>query len=149
MTPNQKLLKAAKARVHDGTRIDDAVRSGADPNLRDEYKHTPFIWCARKGNIAAARALVAAGADIEARDAMQRTAIHHSVLHRRSEFLDYLLSIGADVSALEMHGCSALDLALWDLGQTRGDPKIIPRLTALGAPAPKHPKYTHATAANA
>lgn len=147
MSPaDRKVLKVAKRRVDDLDRAIDAISGGGNPNIRDEDNLTAFIWCARKGHLAVARVLLAAGADIEARDSMLRTAIHHAVLHRRTAFIDYLLSIGADTSALEMHGCSALDLALWDFGQVRTDPQIIPRLTAVHAPAPKHPKHYHATA---
>ena len=136
-----KVLKAAKGRADDLDRAIDAISGGGNPNIRDEHNLTAFMWCARKGHVAIARVLLAAGADVEARDNMQRTAIHHAVLHRRTVFIDYLLSIGADTSTLEMHGCSALDLALYDFGQIRTDPQIIPRLTAVRALAPKHPKH--------
>ena len=145
MSPaNRNVLKAAKGRVDDLDRAIDAIRAGGDPNARDEYNLTAFIWCARKGHVAVARVLTAAGADIEARDNMRRTAIHHAVLFRRLEFIDYLLSIGADIAATEMHDCSALDLALYEVGLPRVDPKIVARLTAAGAPAPKHPDHNRA-----
>lgn len=150
MSPaNRKVLKAAKGRVDDLDRAIDAIRAGGNPNARDEYNLTAFIWCARKGHVAVARVLTAAGADIEARDSTKRTAIHHAVLFRRAEFIDYLLSIGADIAATDMHGCSALDLALWDLDPPRVDPKIVPRLTAAGAPAPKHPEHNYEITGNA
>lgn len=150
MSPaDRKVIKAAKGRVDDLDRAIDAIRAGGDPNARDEYNLTAFIWCARKGHIAVARVLKAAGADIEARDVTQKTGIHHAVLFRRSEFIDYLLSIGADITATDMHGCTALDLALYDLGMPRNDPRIVPQLMAVGAPAPRHPEHLNTTAGNA
>lgn len=148
MTPSdRKLLKAAKARTDDGTRAEEALRQGANPTLRDEYNLTVFIWCARKGHIAVARTLAAAGADIEARDNTKRTAIHHAILFKRAAFVEYLISIGADLSAEDMHGWTALDLAICEHVMPRFDPTIVPRLVAAGAPAPKHPEYLRATAA--
>jgi ankyrin repeat protein len=119
----------------------DAIRAGGCPNTRDEYNFTPFIWCARKGHASVAQVLVESGADVEARDDVGRTAIHHAVLFRRLEFIEYLLSIGADTSATDVHGCSALDLALYEVGLPRVDPLIVARLSAAGAPAPKHPGH--------
>ena len=147
MTPaERKLLKAVKARVDDGTRAEEAIRSGADPNLRDEYNLTAFVWCARKGHISVTRALAAAGADIEARDNTKRTAIHHAVLFNRAAFVEYLLSVGVDLSAEDMHGWTALDLAICEHLMPRFDPSIVPRLIAAKAPAPKHPEFFRPTA---
>ena len=137
---NQKVIKAAKGRADDIERSSAAIAAGGDANARDEFNLTAFIWCARKGHIGIARVLVAAGADIEARDNMMRTAIHHAVLFHQLAFLDYLLDIGADFSATEMHGCSALDLALFEVGMAGVYPQIIAKLTAVGATAPKHSK---------
>jgi ankyrin repeat protein len=150
MSPaNRKIIKAAKGRADDLDRAIAAIRAGGDPNSRDEYNLTVFMWCARKGHIAVARVLTAAGADIEARDNCQRTAVHHAVLFSRSAFIGYLLSLNADLAALDMHGCTALDLALYQDGLPRIDRAIVPQLTAAGAPAPNHPEHRHATAGNA
>ena len=127
MSPaNRKVLKAAKGRVDDLDRAIDAIRAGGDPNARDEYNLTAFIWCARKGHIAVARVLTAAGADIEARDSSRRTAIHHAVLFGRLPFIDYLLSIGADLTATDMHDCTALDLALYQAACQGLTPQSFP-----------------------
>ena len=145
MSPaDRKLLKACKGRVDVETRVEDAIRRGANANCRDEYNLTPFMWCARKGHIAAARALVAADAEIEARGNVRRTAIHHAVLFGRLEFIDYLIRIGVDVNAREMHGFSALDLALSQAGLKPVFAQIVAILGAAGAAAPKHPKYNRA-----
>jgi ankyrin repeat protein len=142
MSPaDRKVIKVAKGRVDDLDRAIDAIRAGGDPNARDEYNLTAFIWCARKGHIAVARVLKLAGADVEARDSCQRAAIHHAVLFSRLPFMDYLLSIGADLTATDTHGWTALDLALAQNGLPRVDSSIVPRLIAAGAPAPKHPEH--------
>src|SRR3954469_3889956 len=126
MSPaNRKVLKSAKGRVDDLDRAIDAIRAGGDPNSRDEYNLTAFIWCARKGHVAVARVLAAAGADIEARDNCQRTAIHHAVAFSRVPFIDYLLSIGANLAATDTHGCTALDLAFYQDGLPRIDRAIV------------------------
>jgi len=41
------VIKAAKGRADDMDRAIDAIRAGGDPNARDEYNLTAFIWCAR------------------------------------------------------------------------------------------------------
>ena len=135
---NSQLMKAIRA--DDGVLVAEAVRSGADPNACNKIGLTPFIWCARKGHITAARALLSAGADPEARDSEHRTAIHHATLFKRRAFIDYLISIGANLAATERYECSALDLALYN-----SDPKTVAQLTAAKVPAPKHPKHYEST----
>src|SRR5688572_30561511 len=115
MSPaNRRLLRAAKSRLDDPVLIQESLAQGADVNFRDEYNLTVLIWCARKGHIAKGRALAAAGAELEARDNTRATALHHAVLFRRVNFVSFLIDFGSDVAAVESHGATALDLALWD-----------------------------------
>jgi len=129
MSPlDRQLLKAIRA--DNALLVAQAIEAGGDPNFRDSNYLTPLILCARAGRLAAARALVAAGADIEARDKRQRTALHHATAFKRGEFLDYLLPIQADLGAVDSHGWTAFDLALCE-----ADSRIISRFRAAGAPA--------------
>ena len=57
-------------------------------------------------------ALLDAGADVDARDARQRTPLAHATYRRRLDCLRILLTRGADPNALDEDGASVVDIAL-------------------------------------
>ena len=61
---------------------------------------------------AAARLLVAARADIEARDCSGDTALNLAVLVDSAEMVGVLLAAGANPQVYDLHGCSVLEVAL-------------------------------------
>ncbi|HEY6989053.1 MAG TPA: ankyrin repeat domain-containing protein, partial [Bryobacteraceae bacterium] len=77
---------------------------GADPNVKTSGRHTPLYCVANEchvtggGNIV--RALVRAGAQVDARsDAKQCTALHMAARRGNTEIAEALLDHGADIRA--------------------------------------------------
>ena len=88
------------------------------------------IAAARAGDVAAVRALVADGADVDARQGDGATALHWAAHRGDLTLAEALLAAGADVDA-----ANALDATpLW-LASQNGDALLVARLLAAGADA--------------
>ncbi|KAI1358912.1 hypothetical protein F5Y08DRAFT_94250 [Xylaria arbuscula] len=75
---------------------------------------TPLMYAAQLGNVAAVRALIDAGAEIEEVDLVRRTALHHAVRSKKEDNLacvDALLQAGSDYKAVDRQGRTPLHLA--------------------------------------
>lgn len=83
---------------------------GADPNGTTE-SGSPLIGVAFKGHFAIAKRLLVAGADPNLRNSSEQTAIMMSALFDRREIIDLLLSMGADIDAVDAAGNDAASLA--------------------------------------
>ena len=81
-----------------------------DRGRRAEVKGgmTPLLYAARDGRLAAARQLVAAGADIELADGNGMRPLLMAVLNNNLEVARFLVSKGADVNADDFWGRSPL-----------------------------------------
>jgi ankyrin repeat protein len=86
---------------------------GADPHAVSSTFGgvTPLHSAAAGNNNAAARALLAAGADANARQQGAFTALHEAALTGNEELVDILLEAGADPSLAADDGRTAADLA--------------------------------------
>ncbi|HXH26110.1 MAG TPA: ankyrin repeat domain-containing protein, partial [Vicinamibacterales bacterium] len=72
----------------------------ADPDTRKPEGETPLMAVARTGNVEAARLLVDAGADVNAREAWGgQSALMWAAAQRQPEMVRFLVSRGADVDA--------------------------------------------------
>ena len=72
------------------------LKSGAALETRDDYGRTPLILCAReRGQATAGRALVDAGADVNAVDKFGDDALSLAAWRGKLEFVDLLLEKGA------------------------------------------------------
>ena len=88
------------------------------------------IAAARAGDVAAVRALVADGADVDARQGDGATALHWAAHRGDHALAEVLIAAGADVDA-----GNALDATpLW-LASQNGDARLVARLLAAGADA--------------
>jgi hypothetical protein len=58
-----------------------------------------------------AKLLLAAGADLEAKDRRGRTAIFHAIACKRHSFVEYVIAQGADLAVIDLHDWSPLDVA--------------------------------------
>src|SRR5450759_4165705 len=73
----------------------------------------------RNGDLAAVRALLAHGADVNARDAKGATALMYAAIYGDVEFVNLLLDKGADPNASNDLGINALMWAAGDLAKVR------------------------------
>jgi len=65
----------------------------------------------RKGNIEAVKRYLAAGTDVDARDAEDKTPLQHAVFWGNKEIVELLIAEGADVNAKDNAGTTTLDWA--------------------------------------
>ncbi len=85
----------------------------------------PLLVASARGSLGVVEALLAAGADVDARDGDGETALMRAVLHRRHSVAEALLRAGADVEATSAEGTSAVLLAVCG-----GDAEAVSRLLA-------------------
>lgn len=88
------------------------------------------IAAARAGDAVAVRALLAAGADVDARQGDGATALHWAAHRGDPALAEALLAAGADVDAANALGATPLWLA-----SQNGDARLVARLLAAGADA--------------
>jgi hypothetical protein len=83
------------------------------PDPRDDTGATPLHWAALRGCLECARVLVAAGAEVDARDEKGRTPLYMATASRRNagEMIMALRGAGADPFARTKIGGSPYDLA--------------------------------------
>lgn len=80
-----------------------AVKNGENPNRKILGRPLLFMGIA-EGDDFCVKALVEAGADINARSAWGRTALHEAALNGQVEIAEFLLRHGADVNARNKRG---------------------------------------------
>ena len=104
------------------------VKRGAALETRDPYGRTAFLLCAReRGGVATAKVLLDAGADFNARDKFDETALGLAAWRGKREFVDLLLDKGAAVPAPgEQWG------QLVSMCASKGLPNLFVRLTKDG-----------------
>lgn len=104
------------------------LEEGLSPETRDSYGLTGLIWAGRKGQTDVAKVLLEFGANVDARDLRERTALHHAVGYERREFIEFIAARGALLNPIDAHGCTPLDLAT-----NAVDQKTVALLESLGA----------------
>ena len=93
------------------------LQLGADPRSADAGRHTPLYCvgneCRAKGGGEVVRALVRAGANVDARDGVKRcTALHMAARRDNVEVAAALLECGADIEARDSLGDTSLRRAV-------------------------------------
>jgi ankyrin repeat protein len=78
-----------------------------------EFPISPLQNAASMGNLRATSMLLASGAEIEAKGATGRTALHFAALGVHLDVLQLLIEKGADLNARDAAGTSPLDNAVW------------------------------------
>ncbi|MES2605074.1 MAG: ankyrin repeat domain-containing protein [Pseudomonadota bacterium] len=124
-TGTTPLIRATKAA--DIAMTDLLLKHGALVNLKNWAGYTPIMAVAglgtnnvdirgrfrdEKNGIAVAQLLVAAGAELNAKEDQGRAAIHGAAQQNWGEFIRYLAGAGADINQEDRQGNTALDMAM-------------------------------------
>ncbi|HEX8636033.1 MAG TPA: ankyrin repeat domain-containing protein [Pyrinomonadaceae bacterium] len=130
----------------DGAQIKKLVAQGTDVNARDEAGLTALIWAARKGNTEAARLLIDARADLNARDcaSVGWTPLMHAIHKNQNDVARLLIERGADLNARAgdcREGTDAGGKTALDYAAANDNAEIVKALLARGA----SPYGTHGT----
>ena len=95
---------------------------------RKNESHTALMYAALEGHTRKVKALLARGADVNAKDNAGRTALMFAVINMHGDTVNILLEHGADVNARTDDGVTALMLAA-----SCGEPRIVQALLNKGA----------------
>ena len=107
---NTALLNAVSNRS--GEMVEMLLRAGAEPDTKNAGGYPALIVCiADRASKEVAAALIAANADLNARDPDGKTALHWAVPQKQNELLELLINAGADVNARDNQGRTPLDYA--------------------------------------
>ena len=105
---------------------------GADTNT--SFEENPILSeSVEAGNLTIVKALIAKGADINASDSNEQTALQKASMKGDKELVAYLLDQGADISHVDDYGCTSIVLAA-----EFGFAEIVQLLIDRGAD-PQHP----------
>jgi len=103
-----------------------------DLSMATDWAGRPLLHAAaRAGRADSAAALVAAGADVDAVDAIGFTALFEAARDRRAEVVDVLIEAGADVDHVAFE--NGMSLTAVHLAAIGGDAGIVRRIAAAGA----------------
>ena len=124
---NQSDAFYSAIRANDLPKLQSLLAGGASAGLKDPRGLTPLMYAAAVGSSGAMKALIDKGADVNARNAFDSTALMWSVTD--IDKVRLLLDHGADVNAVSKQGHTALLLA----AMTDGSTPILRMLIAKGA----------------
>jgi ankyrin repeat protein len=96
--------------------------------VAQQHRHVPDGWLP-----AARYFLEELGADVNSRDADGFTALHHAAARGDNAMIEYLVSRGADVMAVNRAGQTTVDMANSPEQRTQPFPETIALLEAMGA----------------
>ena len=107
----QVLFASALATLAGGLVAPLPVVAQVAPSAAETGRYTGLHAAARRGDAAAIRQLVAAGASLNAREAYGRTPLHVATFARQRDAVRALLAAGADPSLLESDRYDAVTIA--------------------------------------
>lgn len=110
--PGPLHLAAAAAGEAAETRLRELLAAAEEAmEAKAKFGWTPLHFAARACNAAAARQLVDAGADVNARDNLGSTPLHRAACHGSAEVVELLVDAGAELEARDKQGQTALHVA--------------------------------------
>ena len=88
-----------------------ALEAGVNPDVREPNGSTPLMLAARSGSPKAVTVLLIAGADINAVNEADFTALHGAAFRGLNEIVQILVENGADINARDFRGRTSFRLA--------------------------------------
>ncbi len=138
-------LSAATERLFEAVKADNvvaiqaAITTGAEVNALDNDGLAPLHWAAMHGHKAAVKALLAAGADVNAKDVyLRKTPLYDAAGRGHLPVVQYLLAAGAEVNAQTWLG----ETPLHDAAEN-GHLPVVECLLAAGADPNAQTQYGH------
>ena len=115
--------------------IKQRLAKGDDPDrpTKQYLDYTPLMWAIGWDRFKAAKALLEAGADIEAKDADDRTALHQAIGGHRNAGVEFLIGHGADIEAPWNDGKGYIPRKSLQVAIEHMDLEIIEMLLQAGA----------------
>lgn len=99
--------------------INDAIKSGADVNAKDDNNNTALMLAAESNNDPEAiNVLIDSGANIDSVNSQVRTALILAVMSNKLDNIKILCSRNADTKILDIYHKSALKYALGEINDT-------------------------------
>jgi ankyrin repeat protein len=124
-------------RTNDLTRLRALISNKTNINIKDRHGAMPLMYAAAVGSVDAVKALLAAGADVKAKNAFDATALMWGITN--PEKVRLLVDAGADVNARSKQGMTPLLIAASNAGSI----DIIRLLVAKGADVNPHQSFQH------
>ena len=124
------LAKALAALCLFAIALTTQVRAQTPPSAGEIAAYTGVHAAAAKGDVSALSALIAAKADLAARDSHGRTVVHIAGHAGHSEIVRALAAAGADLNALDSRRYDLITIAA-----VRDDPGMVRLAVSLGASA--------------
>lgn len=103
------LLHAAEC--GDLYKLNEAIASGVDLNIKDKNGNTALMLAVIAGNLDCTECLLAAGADANAHDFEGYSVLMLAALFGRDDSIIPLVNFGASVNLKNPYGCTAMDIA--------------------------------------
>jgi ankyrin repeat protein len=91
--------------------LTSTVQAQVAPSAVEAARYTGLLAAAQQGDLAKAKKLLAAGANVNARDPYGRTAVHIATHARQRELIRALAQAGADLELLENDRYDAVTIA--------------------------------------
>lgn len=123
--------------VDDRRALEESLRNGESPEVRDAEGRTPLFQALVEGRTSLVRALLEYGASPSARDHRGETPLHVAARHHRTHEARWLIEHGAEVDAVDASGNTPLHRAVFSQS---GSEEIIALLLQAGAD-PERPNH--------
>lgn len=99
--------------VCDFVKVRELLKSGANPNVRDDEQRTPLHQAVLGNSVGLIGLLLESGADLNAKDNQGFTALHFAAQEFLPEIVRILVGRGADPNAVDEDGNSVLHRAIF------------------------------------